>query len=714
MLGSEAETLGWLLRTVVGGGLLFLLAWVVMVRTRAPARRERLGEWAIAAGLLLAILALGPAWLLIHLPAPDTAVPRAATTTAPEGVPPRDADLMPPVQALNPLVWQPGLDMEPPAAPAPEPAPREADPQPQPPSEPALAAAPVAPVGIRERLPEILRAGYVLGAGLLLSRWLLGHLALWRLLRQAKSAPAAAQQMWQEMNAGRPKARLLVSGRVRVPFSCGLLRQAIVLPVALAEGVDSSVLRWVLAHEQTHLQRRDAWASLLFGLGQPLYFYLPWFWWVRRQVRLCQEYIADAAAAAVGRPEDYAQFLVEWSTAPAAPVGATGVFGSSSDLFRRITMLLKSPVPVEPRCPRRWSLGVACGLLSVAVLAAGIGLRAVAAPVAGTNEDPKKEDVKKDKSKDEAAKRPTQAAPEKDAPRIDPFQFNPFPNGVPGLDAEGAKQIQEQMRRAHEEMRRAQVDFQKALQLGQQPFMYGDFRGFKNLHRPGRDQQVRLGVEVEKPSPTLVEQLDLPKDQGLVIEEVVANTAAAKAGLKPHDILLELNGKPVPSKIDEFVKELQEIKAKTPIDVVVLRKGKKETIKGLSLPEARPVRPEAFPDVQFQLPNFQPQGFQIPNIQVAPGAFAGALQGNFGGNSVMTTTVRTNDRFTTRHQEGSLVITVTGKVKDGKAAMTEIRVQDGAESHTYTSIEKVPEQYRDKVKNLVDMTEKGPEIRIRP
>ena len=73
----------------------------------------------------------------------------------------------------------------------------------------------------------------------------------------------------------------------------------------------------------------------------------------------------------------------------------------------------------------------------------------------------------------------------------------------------------------------------------------------------------------------------------------------------------------------------------------------------------------------------------------------------------MTTTFRTNDHFTTRHQEGSLVITLTGKVADGKAAVNEISVQDGGESHTYESVDKVPEKYRDKVKNLVEMSEKG-------
>jgi hypothetical protein len=73
----------------------------------------------------------------------------------------------------------------------------------------------------------------------------------------------------------------------------------------------------------------------------------------------------------------------------------------------------------------------------------------------------------------------------------------------------------------------------------------------------------------------------------------------------------------------------------------------------------------------------------------------------------MTTLFRGDDRFTLRHQEGSLVITLTGKVADGKAQMSEIHVQDGRESNKYESVDKVPERYRDKVKNLMEMSEKS-------
>src|SRR5262249_16652625 len=84
------------------------------------------------------------------------------------------------------------------------------------------------------------------------------------------------------------------------------------------------------------------------------------------------------------------------------PAGVTGVSGSCSDLFWRIRMLLQTPRPREPKCPRRWALATAAGFLSLAVLAAGFG--ASAAPVTPKKEEPKKEEPKKEEPKKEEPK----------------------------------------------------------------------------------------------------------------------------------------------------------------------------------------------------------------------------------------------------------------------------------------------------------------------
>ncbi|HEV2949744.1 MAG TPA: PDZ domain-containing protein, partial [Gemmataceae bacterium] len=236
--------------------------------------------------------------------------------------------------------------------------------------------------------------------------------------------------------------------------------------------------------------------------------------------------------------------------------------------------------------------------------------------------------------------------------------------------------------------------------------MQGMMGGGFGFGSPGR-----LGVRVHSPSDTLADQLDLPKGQGLVIGQVAADGPAAKAGIKNNDILLEFNGKPVPNNVQEFVRVVHEVKPDTKVDAVVLRKGKKETIKGLTLPEEKQVGFGGFPPPQGGFPQFGGAGqgggfgggFGGKAIPAPDGMMAG-----FGNNrTVMTTVYRTDDRYTTRHQEGSLIITVTGTVADGKAKTNKIHVQDGQASHDYESLDKVPDQYKDKVKNLVDMSEKG-------
>jgi hypothetical protein len=57
---------------------------------------------------------------------------------------------------------------------------------------------------------------------------------------------------------------------------------------------------------------------------------------------------------------------------------------------------------------------------------------------------------------------------------------------------------------------------------------------------PGPQTVAFLGVETEQASATLTEQLGLPENTGLVVEQVVPNSAAASA-LKRHDILLKLD-----------------------------------------------------------------------------------------------------------------------------------------------------------------------------
>jgi len=691
MNGTASLILGWWLHTLLGGGVLLLLAWLLMKGIAQPARRQRLAEFALAGALLLAGLSLAPSWLVLPVswdgsPDPSGRLGRAVPREQPDAP-------VPPEEIAAPLVM-----MEIPEQLPPEAVRNAGDVIPPQPVE-----APTEPARSFDgwRLVPWLLGFYAVGSALLLGRWLLGYLALARLMRSAQSAPPAVRRLCAELCGNRSLPRILVAPRVRVPFSFGLFRPTIVLPVDLTE---ETALRWVLSHELAHLERRDAWTCLLFALGQVVYFLLPWFWWLRRQVRLCQEYVADAVAASAGQPEDYAQLLLGWSQAPRLPVTVTGVSGSSSDLYRRITMLLQSSTPVEKRCPRSWTLLMGAGLLGLSVVVAGVGLKAVAAPA--PKEEPKKEEPKKEEPKKEE--------PKKNTPKV-PDPFDVFPDlekrfeNVPGVDPDVLKQLREEMKRTHAEMRKA-MEMARQFQGGQFPGVLpqGGLPGgmvmprlgqLGQLDRQERTHEGRLGARLDKPSDTLAEQLDLPQGQGLVVDEVRAESAAGKAGLKAHDILLEVNGKVVPSNIGEFVKQVGEIKANTAVDVVVLRKGKKETIKGLTLPEAKVEKPAARPGF----------GFQFPFENAFPGNVQGRIQGfGAGGKPIVIQTTRNGDEFTSTKKEGDLSIVVNGKVEDGKAVPTSIEIDAGNGAKKYESLEKVPEEHREAVKNLLRMvTGKG-------
>jgi hypothetical protein len=208
----------------------------------------------------------------------------------------------------------------------------------------------------------------------------------------------------------------------------------------------------------------------------------------------------------------------------------------------------------------------------------------------------------------------------------------------------------------------------------------------------------RLGVTFEPVSEALASQLALPKGQGLLVLSPPKGSS-----LKRYDVLVEVHGKRVPGKLEALGKVLDEIKADTPVEGVVFREGKKTTVKGLQLTDPT-------------LGAWSLEDLTRGNIKTYLAPSDGTNQTILFGeryyqtanpNAMLTTTHRRDDRFTTRYQEGSLIITLTGKIADNKATVGQVKVQDGGVEQKYASVEKVPVEYRDKVADLVAVAEKG-------
>jgi membrane-associated protease RseP (regulator of RpoE activity) len=344
---------------------------------------------------------------------------------------------------------------------------------------------------------------------------------------------------------------------------------------------------------------------------------------------------------------------------------------------------------------RTWPLA-AC-VLAVPVLLIGLKVR---------GDDDNKPPAKKDDNKAPAKK-------EKAAPKKDGKQQEEAPNFFPNFDelmkpfAQGPnddqfKEIRKRMEEMRKRMEKTMEEMRKRHgigggglpmmpQLPRLPMLPG-FPG-ERADRPRASQQPRLGAQVSKPSKTLEDQLDLPKDQGLVLEEIAPNSAAAKAGLKAHDILLELNGKPVPSKVEDFAGLLKEVKPGTPVNVVVLRKGKKETIKGLSLPEVKAEAPAA------------PAAPRVPRF---PGRLGGRnFLPNIGNLAGSTSYSRVNDDFTATNTTDGVKITVKGKIDQGKSKVSEVTIDSDGKTKTYDSVDKVPAEHKETVQKLAGMGTKG-------
>lgn len=713
----------WPVRAALVGGGVLLAGRALMWLTRQPARRSAVGVAAVAVALLAIPLTVLPGWLPVTVPA--TTVERKAVAQLPTPSTQMPVDLAPDVSGD---VERTNLPIQPmPEAENPAPAAVAVDTASTQPLPTSASSEPPASV------PRFVVAAYALIAVGLVARLMIGHVGLMRLWRRASSPPEWAERVFRELaNDLCPRARLRVSDRPSGPVCFGLIRPRVLVPESLIETEDRAALRCVFAHELGHLRRRDPVAGWLLGLARAAYFVWPWLASLRREVRLAQEYLADRDAMRhASGPADYAELLIRMTRARPAPLGAAGARGPSSELYRRVTMLLRNKEQVETRCPRRWKLAVAGGLSALAVAAAGIYIqpRPAVAAEPEKKEAPKPapkgdaikeliEKLKKDVGDDPEKKKQLEELQKQLKPRqVDPELPSRVPSPFPRPDLFPQLFDPDLPEDALlQELLKGQEDLLKQLQglLGQVQAGRGvaAFRmGPDGLVRPlgaGTTRGGRLGIRVEKPSDVIASQLDLPNGQGLVCVDVPAESTAGKIGIKPHDILLEVAGKSVPNDVQRFVGALKEIKPDTAIDIVVLRKGKKETLKGVKLPEAKEVAEIPLPfdgprnldaiPIPLEVPFPPARAPAPPLVPVPPGRGIGVVAGP--GETVRVEQV--NDAFTVFYSKNGVKVTITGsKEGDNPPKAESIEVDDNGKTTKAESIDKLPKEYQDLAKSAM-------------
>ena len=124
-----------------------------------------------------------------------------------------------------------------------------------------------------------------------------------------------------------------------------------------------------------------------------------------------------------------------------------------------------------------------------------------------------------------------------------------------------------------------------------------------------------LGVESQEISSEKAKELKLPAERGVLLERIVPDSPAAKAGLKDNDVITEINGQRVEGAA-QFRRMIREIPAGRSVQFTVWRDGHAQTV-SVTLGKSEDhgnmwfkTAPRAF---SFQLPNIE-----VPEVAPMP------------------------------------------------------------------------------------------------
>ncbi len=155
---------------------------------------------------------------------------------------------------------------------------------------------------------------YLAIASLLLLRFAAGFFFARRLMRSSQivSDPRLTLKLGALAHAFNLQSipRAAESEFISVPVTMGVLRPAILLPADWQEW-DDPKLHSVIAHEVSHVARRDALTQRLSLLHRALFWFSPLAWWLDRHLASLAEQASDEAALSTGADRShYARTLL--------------------------------------------------------------------------------------------------------------------------------------------------------------------------------------------------------------------------------------------------------------------------------------------------------------------------------------------------------------------------------------------------------------------
>ncbi len=218
---------------------------------------------------------------------------------------------------------------------------------------------------------------YATIAILLLLRIMVGHIAVWRVVRRAKPVQGASPDA----------APVRASGEVAVPLTVGWGHRAVVVaPDGFGASVPAAQWNAVLAHETAHIRRGDYVWQALADIVCAVYFANPLVWLLARTLRDDAERAADDCVLSGGivRPSEYAAHLLETARGLRSRRGVPAfavTMARRSEVGARIGAILAANVSRVNRLSRPLIACVGIGCVAVAgVVAVLVPARGAASP----------------------------------------------------------------------------------------------------------------------------------------------------------------------------------------------------------------------------------------------------------------------------------------------------------------------------------------------
>jgi beta-lactamase regulating signal transducer with metallopeptidase domain len=166
------------------------------------------------------------------------------------------------------------------------------------------------------------------------------------------------------------------SNRISVPVGVGAIAPVILLPASWREWGPQK-LEAVLAHELSHVQRRDGLTQLFSAFHRCFFWFSPLSWWLHRRLLELAEQASDDSALLVVRDRTfYAEVLLGFfdslSTARGRWVGVSMARGAEAS--RRVERILNENADWSPRIRRAAVMAVVILAIPAALLAASVKL----------------------------------------------------------------------------------------------------------------------------------------------------------------------------------------------------------------------------------------------------------------------------------------------------------------------------------------------------